>query len=215
MEALVQDGVVTILGICDKTKSPLPYRYDLELRYPGRYDPETWRAIEDLARRLTGGFAIANGILHIEFLVAADTGRVYLIEFAVRGCGSKVVTHLMPRMTGIDVIRVIMRLALGLKTSMSVDRTQAPYGALHFLLFPPGRVAGVRGVDAAKRVPGVIDVCIERGGGDVIETVEDGRSRPGHLLVTGATAADVQESIAQVRRVVRLDYDHAMDVAPL
>src|SRR2546427_766429 len=38
IEALVQDGRVAILGICDKTKSPLPDRYDLELRYPGAYD---------------------------------------------------------------------------------------------------------------------------------------------------------------------------------
>ena len=34
-----------------------------------------------------------------------DTGRCSLIEFAIRGCGSKVATHLMPALTGVDVVR--------------------------------------------------------------------------------------------------------------
>jgi biotin carboxylase len=37
IEALVQQGRARILGFCDKTKSPLPDRFDLELRYPGDY----------------------------------------------------------------------------------------------------------------------------------------------------------------------------------
>jgi biotin carboxylase len=214
VEALVQDGAVTILGICDKTKSPLPYRYDLELRYPGTYDDAAWRAIEELARRVAGGFGIVNGIMHIEFLVAGD-GRVYLIEFAIRGCGSKVVTHLMPALTGLDVIRVLIRQAFGLRTPVDVAPPLARTGALHFLLFPPGRVTGVRGLDDAARVPGVIDVCVERGPGDVIDRVVDGRSRPGHLLVAGETGRAVQQTIASVRDLVRLDYEHARGVAAL
>ena len=215
VEALVQDGAVTILGICDKTKSTLPYRYDLELRYPGAYDDTVWREVEGLARRVVGGFGIVNGIIHIEFLVSGDTGRVYLIEFAIRGCGSKVVTHLMPALTGLDVIRVLIRQAFGLQTSLHVDPPRALNGALHFLLFPPGRVTRVRGLDEAGRVPGVIDVCVEPAAGDVIDRVVDGRSRPGHLLVAAETGRAVQQAISRVRELVRLDYEHAADVAPL
>ena len=40
--------------------------------------------------------------------------RCYLIEFAIRGCGSKVATHLMPALTGVDVVRIVIRQALGL-----------------------------------------------------------------------------------------------------
>jgi biotin carboxylase len=215
VEALVQDGLVTILGVCDKTKSPLPYRYDLELRYPGAYDEATRGAIEELARRVAAGFGLGNGIIHLEFLVARDTNRIYLIEFAIRGCGSKVITHLMPRLTGVDVLRVLIRQAFGLRTPLHVAAPRRHHGALHFLLFPPGRVVGVRGIDDAKRVPGVIDVCVECAPGDVIHQVEDGRSRPGHLLVTAETGEAVQQAISRVRDVVRLDYEHATDVAPL
>jgi biotin carboxylase len=211
VEALVQDGRVVVLGACDKTKSALPYRYDLELRYPGAYDAATRRDVDALAMRIAEGFGIADGILHIEFLVAADTRHVYLIEFAVRGCGSKVCTHLMPRLTGIDVVRVLIRQAFGLSTA-SLDPARHLHGALHFLMFPPGRVTAVRGVDEARSLPGVIDACVERVAGETIDEVRDGRSRPGHLLVSGATAADVQRTIAGVRDLIEIDYEHVSGV---
>jgi biotin carboxylase len=214
IEALVQGGRVTILGFCDKTKSPLPYRYDLELRYPGAYDETARREIEALPSRISQGFGLENGILHIEFLVSPNTGGVYLIEFAVRGCGSKVSTHLMPRLTGIDVIRALVRQALGL-AAPPMQPIRYLHGALHFLMFPPGRVAAVRGVEEAQGVPGVVDVCVEPTAGDVIDAVRDGRSRPGHLLVSGETPAAVQNVIARVRSLIRVDYEHTRDVAAL
>jgi biotin carboxylase len=213
IEALVRNGRIVILGICDKTKSPLPDRYDVELRYPGAFDARVWRDLEALAQKIVCGFAIVNGILHIEFLVSHETGTVYLIEFAVRGCGSKVVTHLIPALTGVDLVRVLIRQVLGLPTP--IEPAQTGHGALHFLMFPRGRVAAVRGVDAARRLPGVIDACVERLPGDFIEDVHDGRSRPGHVLVYGRDRAEVQQTITQVRGLIRVDYEHASDIAPI
>ena len=212
IEALVQDGRVTILGICDKTKSPLPDRYDLELRYPGAYDAPVRSDLEALAERIADGFEVANGILHIEFLVAHDTGTVYLIEFAIRGCGSKVATHLMPALTGVDVVRIVVRQALGL--SARIEPSRSRHGALHFLMFPRGRVLAVHGVEAAKAHPGVIDACVERAPGDWIDEIHDGRSRPGHVLAWGPDRAGVQQTLADVRALIRLDYESARGVAP-
>jgi biotin carboxylase len=212
IEALVQDGRVFVLGVCDKTKSPLPDRYDLELRYPGEYGAAARNEIEQLASRIAAGFDVSNGILHIEFLLERDSGIVYLIEFAVRGCGSKVATHLMPALTGVDVARILIRQALGLPTP--IEPVHSGHGALHFLIFPPGQVTAVHGIEAAGRLPEVIDACVEPGPGDVIEEVHDGRSRPGHVLVRGRDRDEVQRTIAAVRRLIRVDYEQAKGVPP-
>ena len=212
IEALVQDGCVTVLGICDKTKSPLPDRYDLELRYPGAYDTAMRSALESFAQRIADGFAVATGILHIEFLVPHDGRTVYLIEFAIRGCGSKVATHLVPALTGVDVVRIVIRQALGLPAHIAPSLGR--HGALHFLMFPRGRLVAIRGVEAARRLPGVIDACVERVPGESIDEVHDGRSRPGHVLVWGRDRADVQRTLSDVRALIRLDYDHATNVPP-
>jgi biotin carboxylase len=213
IEALVQDGRAIVLGMCDKTKSALPDRYDLELRYPGAWGPGVWSELESLAQRIAGGFEVLNGILHIEFLVSHDSNAVYLIEFAVRGCGSKVTTHLMPALTGVDVVRVLLRQALGLRSRIEPVRTG--HGVLHFLMFPRGRVVDVRGVEAATQLPGVIDAAVERAPGELIDDVHDGRHRPGHVLVRGDDRAAAQRTLAAVRSLIRIDYEHAADVAPL
>ena len=213
IEAIVQNGQATVLGISDKTKSPLPDRYDLELRYPGAYAAPVQRELERLAQRIATGFSVRDGILHIEFIVLPDTGEVFLIEFAIRGCGSKVVTHLMPALTGVDVVEVLIRQAFGLRPLVNPRSTL--HGALHFLMFPPGRVAAVHGVADALALPGVIDACVERKPGEHIHAVHDGRSRPGYLLVRGRDRDDVQRVLREARRRIRLDYDDASGAAPL
>ena len=159
------------------------------------------------------GFGISNAIIHIEFLLVGAGPDVYLVEFALRGCGSKVVTHLLPAITGVDVVRAVVRQALGLRTTLRAGRSWN--GVLHFLMFAPGRITGMRGLDRARALPGVIDVTIERQINDRIDEVRDGRSRPGHLLVCGPTAEEVQQTIREVHALVRLEYDNGVTSAPL
>jgi hypothetical protein len=81
-------------------------------------------------------------------------------------------------------------------------------------MFPRGRVVAVRGVEAARRLDPVVDVAVERVPGDRIDDVHDGRSRPGYVLVSGRDRDEVQRTLAQVRSLIRVDYEDAMDVAP-
>jgi biotin carboxylase len=212
IELMVQRGQVDILGWCDKTKSPLPDRYDLELRYPGAYSTEVSAAIERMASALVRGFDIENAILHVEFMVTRDR-RVFLLEFAIRGCGSKVITHLLPALTGIDIVRAVIRQAFGLTTPLQPARHA--HGALHFLMFPPGRIRAVHGLDEAARIPGVIDVCVEREAGDLIDVVRDGRSRPGHVLVQGDSREQVQDTLVAVREAIQIEYADGVRSRPL
>ena len=212
VEAFVQNGAATVLGFCDKTKSPLPDRYDLELRYPGDYPQDVMRAIEQLVYAIVRGFGVKDAILHVEFLLTAER-RLFLVEFAIRGCGSKVITHLLPQLTGVDIVRAIVRQALGFPTPVRPDRQR--HGALHFLMFPPGPVRAVHGVSDALSIPGVIDVCVERAPGDTIDVVRDGRSRPGHVLVHGNSRDDVQAALRAVRSAIRVEYDGGTISAPL
>jgi hypothetical protein len=119
----------------------------------------------------------------------------------------------MPALTGIDVSAWLIRRALGVRDGGSVVPRRGSHGALHFLMFPSGVVSAVQGVDEARSVPGVIDVCVEPAPGDMIGQVRDGRSRPGHLLVSGPTREDVRRIIGRVRDLVRIDYANAVGVA--
>ncbi len=192
IEALVEDGKAVLLGVCDKQKSPLPYRYDLQLNYPGSYSNQQFVAINEFAQRLVDGFEIKNGIIHVEIMITANSVR--LIELAVRGCGSNVITHLIPAMTGFDVMEYLFLRAFGMRKDITF--TEDRPGLLRFIMLKPGKIKAITGVAAAWKTKGVLDLKIEREAGDIIAEVKDGRSRPGYMLLV-ANSKEQLEAIAK------------------
>jgi biotin carboxylase len=203
VEALVVDGQPVILGVCDKVKSPLPHRYDLQLIYPGNYSPGQLARIHELIARLVRGLDIRHGILHVEIMVGEYDAR--LIEFALRGCGSNVITHLIPAMTGVDVVKHLIEEAFGLENAVHPD--QSRHGILKFIMLPHGRLQSIAGLDELRATPGVVDADLERRAGDVIGEIRDGRSRPGHVIAVGASRAEVESIAAAAIAKLRLEYE--------
>jgi formate-dependent phosphoribosylglycinamide formyltransferase (GAR transformylase) len=191
VEALVHEGKPYILGVCDKIKSALPYRYDLELNYPGSYSPSQQSSIIEFVGKLVTGFEIKNGVIHIEIMVTGD--KVQLIEFAVRGCGSKVITHLMPAMNAFDVMGWVIENAF--QTVPAPIFRSGGAGVLKFIMLSSGRISKLHGIEAMKNSEGVLDADLERKEGDVLGVVADGRSRPGYLLALAENREALNQTV--------------------
>jgi formate-dependent phosphoribosylglycinamide formyltransferase (GAR transformylase) len=191
VEALVHDGKPYILGVCDKIKSALPYRYDLELNYPGSYTPSQQSSIIEFVEKLVTGFEIKKGVIHIEIMVSGD--KVQLIEFAVRGCGSKVITHLMPAMNAFDVMGWVIENAF--ETMPAPIFQSGGAGVLKFIMLSSGRISKLHGVEAMKNSEGVLDADLERKEGDILGVVADGRSRPGYLLAVAENRETLNQRV--------------------
>ena len=203
IEAIVDNGRVTILGICDKVKAPLPYRYDIQLNYPGDWSVTQHNRIITLVERLVQGFNIRDGIIHVEVIV--DGNCVKLIEFAVRCCGSHVVAKLIPAMTGFDVMEYLFHAALGIKRPIRLGGNKC--GVLKFIMLEENRrIKHIRGLAAAKQISGVLDLQIERKTGDNVGEIRDGRSRPGLVLAVGANRKELDEIIGQVGSTLDIGY---------
>lgn len=202
VEALVQNGRVFIMGVCDKVKSELPFRYDLQLNYPGRYTENQWTAIKDFIEGLVRGYGIENGIIHVEIMVQDDSVR--LIEFALRGCGSNVISHLIPATTSFDVIEYLINSALGVDGRIEFPESKA--GILKFIMLKPGRLKSLKGVEKVRESVGIVDFNIEKKGGEVIDIVRDGRSRPGYCIAAGETLTAVENMIASALEKLEIEY---------
>jgi len=203
VEALVKNGKPYIMGICDKEKSTLPYRYDLQLNYPGRFSAEQNQNIHQFIDDLVKGFEIQDGIIHVEIMVNADS--VKLIEFAVRGCGSEVITHLMPKMLDFDVVKYLILDSLGIDQEIYWEPTN-PYGVLKFVMLDTGIVKDIEGIEKVKEIPEVVDFDIEVAPGDEIGLVKDGRSRPGYLLAVGQTREKLDRTVEEVMNSFHVEY---------
>jgi biotin carboxylase len=209
VESFVAAGAVTMLGFCDKVKCPPPFSYDLRLVYPGDYPPAVVRQIVELNERVVRAVGITMGLVHVEFIVTARGAQ--LIEVAARGCGARVATDLLPALTGVDVIGLRLRQALGEDVAAPQPRTDRA-GVLQFLALAPGRIDRIADARVAGALDDVLLVHLLRGRGDVIETVESGDGRPGFVMTTGDSRA---AAIAAAERAIRALDIHVTPLAPV
>lgn len=203
VEVLVSDGVEVILGISSKIKSDLPYRYDLKLNYPGSYSEKQFVLIKDFVKKLIAGYGVQNGILHIEIIVNKDSVR--LIEFALRGCGTRVVTDLLPSMLGFDIVEYLIMQSLGENKEVKLRKNLC--GILQFIILNKGKIREIKGMAEARKVHGIVDLDIEKKPGDVVEEIKDGRARPGYVLAVGENFQTIEDCINQTLKKITVTYE--------
>ena len=203
-EGFVAGGQVHVFGICDKTKCPPPYSYDIRLCYPGSFPATIHDEIRALNERVVRAMGLTLGMTHAEYIVTPRGVR--LLEIAARGCGARVATHLIQAMTGLDPVRARIRQALGLDAELGA-RAFEKAGVLEFLMLPPGRVKSIEGLDEARRIPGVLEVGYNVRAGDRVGVVESGEGRPGYLLAVGENRAATLSTVEEVKRTLKVEME--------
>ena len=202
VEALVRnDGEVVFLGMCSKKKSDLPFRFDLRLVYPGEYTEGQRKAIEAFIRKLVSGFGIRRGIIHVEIMVSGELIR--LIEFGLRGCGSNVITKLMPAITGFDVPRYLLAEAFEEHIPIEIERHDC--GVLRFLMGGMGTITDITGEEEVKKLPGIVDVFISAAPGDQVGVIKNGGGRLGYVMTQASDRPAALELAEQAADLIKFN----------
>lgn len=202
VEVLVENKTPMILGWCRKKKSPEPYRVDLQLDYfPDASNVEN-QQVEEMVQTLVDGLQLENGIMHVEFMWTPD--GIKIIEFALRGCGSNVITHLMPTLRGLDIMQFLLNKSLG--NDASIRLTKNLFGTLKFIIPHEGVIKSVSGIEQIWNVVGLIDFYTDLKEGYQVDTIKNGRLRPGYFIVNGNSKEDVVKKISQVEELLQIEY---------
>lgn len=180
LETLTYDGVTRFLAITQKLTVPPPSFYETGHALPAVLDPE----LEQECRRITVAALEAIGYVfgagHIELKLTADGPK--LIEVNCRPAGDRI-THLLGRALDIDPTELLIEMYLGTPP----DRIPEPArgAAIVFLPSPGGRVVALEGLDRARAVPGVEEVSLYVGPGDVLAPPTNNNDRLGYVTATG------------------------------
>lgn len=161
------------------------------------------RAAADAAERAALALGLRRGPCYTQVCVTR-TGPV-VFETAAR-CGGGFDADVARLVSGVDLYRRLLGIALGDAALEAEGPTSAPHGAalVRFLRPPTGRVARIAGLDAARAIPGVLDADAYVKPGDVLEGLVHAASRVGHVLATGTdraaavAAADAAEAAIRV-----------------
>ncbi|MCD7765738.1 MAG: ATP-grasp domain-containing protein, partial [Lachnospiraceae bacterium] len=188
-----------------------------------RYDYEVLKKQNDRLVALTG---LPFGLTHAEY--KWEDGEFYLIEIAARGGGTRISSHIVPLLTGIDNYRFLIEAALGhpvdkvllpcLRAADPAGRHTGCCAVLEFLSTDQGDgreegvVAAIHGAEEVRANPFVLELRLEFGVGDRLKRADDDRSRVGFYIAYGESEEELRRTMRWVKDTLKIEYAAAADV---
>jgi len=202
VEGFVADGVLNVLAISGKKHTPPPRIIAVNLEFPPSFPPRIMESIRKTACDTARALGMTNGPFHGEFIV--NQKGVYLVEAAHRGGGSGTSSHIVPAVSGVNILDKLVRVSLGHKVAIKPTRNNACI--LQFLEFKPGPVENIRGLNEARRINGVCLFEVNYGPGEIIPEITDDSKRHGAVIVTSKTIEEAREILRKAIGMVAIDY---------
>lgn len=181
VETLSVGGKTEIVQITDKITTGPPHFVELGHTQPSGLPQNVLMEIEQTARAAVEAVGIVDGPSHTEIMVTAEGPKV--VELGARLGGDCITTHLVPLSTGVDMVEACIQIAMGFPIKQQPHREST--SAIRYLAPQPGRITGISGVEETRRMPGVVEVQIFRGIGDLVPMVESSTDRMGYVIAQG------------------------------
>src|SRR5262249_47034555 len=150
-------------------------------------------------RAVVAAARLADGIIHAE--VKAEPDGVYLVEFAVRMPGGRLM-EVIRLATGVDLFGAVLAIALGEAPDVTVTRHRAACG--WFPPAPQGRVTRLSGMAEIDALPGVVDSHVKFALGGLVRPLRSSGDRSGWVLLEAADRAELAARLDAVRRTLRI-----------
>jgi biotin carboxylase len=207
LEGVVTAGKLQTLALFDKP-DPLegPYFeetiYVTPSRQPNREPNDVQRLIRETAQAAVTALGFTNGPVHAEMRV--NQQGVWILEAAARPIGGLCARVLRFGAPYCTMEQLLLRHALGEDVS-SATLAPGSHGVMMIPIPHAGVYRGVRGLEDARRVPGVEDIVITAKEGQEMLPLPEGSAYLGFLFFRGASADTVEEGLREAHR--RLDFD--------
>lgn len=186
VEVMVLEGEVYILAVTDKITTGPPHFVEMGHSQPSQLPKKDLEKIRDLAKRALAAIGIMGGPAHVEIMLTAKGPK--MIELGARMGGDCISTHLVPLSTGVDMVKAAIQIALGEKPD--INPTLNKGSAIRYLESRSGILAEVKGLEEAKKVPGVVEITITKEPGDLLGEIKSSNDRLGFVIAQGNTAEE-------------------------
>ena len=202
VEGLFKDGKAYILAKADKELQHHDnYRVTVRINYEAELSAEILKEIDDLVASAGRAMGFVAGALHAECMVTPE--GVKMIEMAGRPGGGHIFGAIVEAVSGVSMPQALTQILLGENIDPSAKFHR---GACYkFFNAPEGVFMGVAGLDAAKALPGIIDMGFTMVQGTVVKTMDHGANRPGFVVSQGQNRS---EAVANAERAFNaLDFN--------
>jgi biotin carboxylase len=202
LEGLLRGGRLEVLAVFDKP-DPLDGPFFEETLYvtPSRHPAALLATVEAVAADGARALGLAEGPVHAELRLSP--GGPVVLEIAARSIGG-LCSRTLRFGAGLTLEEVLVAHAMGLPLA-SLRREARASGVMMLPIPRRGVLHAVRGVEAARAVPGVEDVVITAPLGRGVVPLPEGDAYLGFLFAKGETPAEVEAALREGHRRLELD----------
>lgn len=156
--------------------------------------------IKELSQKIVSTFKIKAGPIYFQFLIGENGIKVN--EIAAR-IGGAYEGDFMPYLTGIDILKMMVKLAAGKKIDKKILSNYCLENNNKFLssqLFfaAPGKIKKTSSITELKKLPGLIKIGLNYREGDQIPEIENATARAGYFIVMAANKKQLKKRVALV-----------------
>ncbi len=200
VNAFSSGGRFVPLTVTDRlTAEPPAFGVALAHVWPSEFADR--RAVE-VARRAAEALGVRDGPTYTQLRMGASGPQV--VELAAR-LGGGHDAELCRAALGVDLNGLALAAALGERTDEPRPTELVGGACVRFLVAPPGELRGVRGVEEAARLDGVLGVDVYRRPGHRFRRLLTGSDRAGAILAVGSSRGEALERAGRAAELVRLD----------
>ena len=211
LEGVLDGGRLRVLALFDKP-DPLDGPYFEETIYvtPSRLDGAAQRELAECAERAALALGLVTGPVHVE--LRRNAGGPWLIELGARSIGGRcsAVLRFGAGAAEMSLEELLLRHALGLPVP-TWERASGAAGVMMIPVPAAGVLRAVKGVDAARAVPGVDDVVVTAHPGQTLVPPPRGAQYPGFIFARGASPAGVESALRAAHRCLTFDVSSGGD----
>lgn len=197
LEGILTAGELQVLALFDKP-DPLEGPYFEETIYvtPARLSPAHERALIEATAAAARALGLREGPVHAE--VRLNEQGAWVLEIAARSIGGLCST-VLEFSGGRSLEELILLHAVGAEISRN-ERQRRPSGVMMIPIPRAGVLRDVRGLEAARAVPGITDITISIPLGDRVVPPPEGDRYLGFIFARGGSPDAVEAALREAHR---------------
>ena len=202
VDGFVTDGAAVLLNVGVKTPYADNPTISSRIHYPQPDDlPMAMADLQAATQATIAALRLRQGLFHAEFMLCAD--RIVPLDVAARGGGVLIYRRVIPHVSGVDVNRAMIDLAMGQRPLIAPQKDKR-CANIEFLRMPAGRFDGVLNLALAAAAPDVAAIVFNVTPGDDVGALDDKDQRPGYILALSDSSSAAIAACERARALMRV-----------
>jgi len=159
--------------------------------------------VTELTKKALKALKLNNSPSHTEIIITKNGPKI--VEIGARLGGDNITTHLVPLSTGIDMVKSVIELALGIPPK--IEKKYQMGSAIRYFTFNPGKIKSIDRNPSMFSEQDYVELVFLKKPGEIIDEITDSAHRFGYVICQAEDAKKAVEKCEKISKGIIIKYD--------